>query len=909
METSKTESVEIVGRDAELAAIRAFVSGDTTAALLIVGESGLGKTALWSHGVAAATAAGATVLVSRPAEAEARYSYVGLIDLFDGVASGVLRSLPSPQRQALSGALLLADSPAAIDRRAIGPALLGALRRLAGQRPVLIAIDDAQWLDRASADAVAFAAVRLRGERVRLLVTRRSGPPTRLEQGLVARNPERLELGPLSLGAIRRLLLDRLGIVLTRRAMRILHEQSGGNPLFAVELAQAAGVDGAMPVAIEEAMQARLARVPAAARAGLLAVALGPRQTPDELLAAAGAPALEAARDLGLVIAVDGRLRAGHPLLASVAVGRARGSTRRAMHAALAGATSDDEQRLRHLSKAATGPDEDVARALDGAVARAVARGAADDAAELAQEALRLTPASSPARPDRVLALAERLMVTGDHRRVVELVGPALESVTPAPLRARTRLLVAEARFDVMKTTVAETGAAIDAALQEGAGDPAVTAIALARRSHHQTIGRIDRVADAERDAERALELSRDRWPDAEREALQALAWARHVQGHAIDDLQARFNAATADQAHVFRGIDRIAAERLLVDGSVSEARAAFERILDAADARGEALSFAAVRLQLIELELRAGAWDRAAALLDEWSESAERELTTDAAYERLRALLAAGRGDAGSAREWADLAVAHSTSRGLEWDRLEALRARALAARLDGRHQEAASDLRAVWEHTRRAGELDPGVFPVAADLVEVLVETGERDAAREVALAVRQFAGTGEHRWARATARRCGALVEMSPERYDVQAAELRQAAADLGAQGLAFDHARTLLALGRAERRLRKWGLARRTLEEAAAGFDRIGSPGWVAIALAEQGRISARRPTSQTDLTPSQRRVAELAAEGLANKEIGQALGISVDTVETHLSRAFEKLGVDSRGRLARRLARD
>jgi DNA-binding CsgD family transcriptional regulator len=219
----------------------------------------------------------------------------------------------------------------------------------------------------------------------------------------------------------------------------------------------------------------------------------------------------------------------------------------------------------------------------------------------------------------------------------------------------------------------------------------------------------------------------------------------------------------------------------------------------------------------------------------------------------------------------------------------------------------EAAESLCAVWEHCEREGVEEPGVFPAAPDLVEALVELGDVQGARAVTDRLRTLSEQQEHPWGLATAERCDGVTRLASG-YDEAAAEgLEQAAAAYEALGLRFDAARSLLALGRAQRRHRKWGTARRVLERAELAFDELESPGWAEEARSELARVGARRPSGGGRLTVAERRVAELAADGLANKEIAQALFVSVKTVEGHLSHVYAKLGVRSRARLARRLA--
>jgi DNA-binding CsgD family transcriptional regulator len=317
------------------------------------------------------------------------------------------------------------------------------------------------------------------------------------------------------------------------------------------------------------------------------------------------------------------------------------------------------------------------------------------------------------------------------------------------------------------------------------------------------------------------------------------------------------------------------------------------------ADEQGEPISYALLRLHLCELELRVGCWDEAEQLLDEWAESADDLVWPK--YERCRALVAAGRGLPEEAERWAARALRLAEKTGVRWDWLESLRARGIARLLEHDHEGAAEALRAAWDHTVREGVDDPGTFPVAPELVEALVEVADREKARDVTERLTRLADDQAHPWGRATATRCAALIEFD------QAAFL-DAATAYDALGLRFDRARTLLALGRGERRLRKWGAARRTLEEAAAVFDALGAPGWAEETRSELSRVGARRPQSRDGgLTKTETRVAELAAEGLSNKEIAGALFVTVHTVEVHLSHAYAKLGIRSRSQLGPRLA--
>jgi DNA-binding CsgD family transcriptional regulator len=336
------------------------------------------------------------------------------------------------------------------------------------------------------------------------------------------------------------------------------------------------------------------------------------------------------------------------------------------------------------------------------------------------------------------------------------------------------------------------------------------------------------------------------------------------------------------------------------------EARLALARLLALADERGEEASYVLVRLHVCELELRAGEWDAAGSLLDEWAESSNRELTFRPQYQRCRALLAAGRGQEAETLRWANDAIGRAQQAGSRWDELEARRARGIAALGVGAPDRAAQDLAAVWEHTQREGVLELGAFPVAPELVEALVELDRSADARAVMRRLAELAKRHEHPWAIAATKRCRALLGPRSEKT---AALLREAADDFERLGLMFDAARSMLALGKRERRAKHWRAARDALDSAAASFERLGSPGWVELARAEQRRVPGRRRGSDGELTPTERRVVQLAASGLANKQIATTLFVTVHTVEVHLARAYAKLGVRSRAQLAAHLAAD
>jgi DNA-binding CsgD family transcriptional regulator len=442
----------------------------------------------------------------------------------------------------------------------------------------------------------------------------------------------------------------------------------------------------------------------------------------------------------------------------------------------------------------------------------------------------------------------------------------------------------------------------LELALAECGDDAGLRAALLAKRAANAAAGRVTRMRDAEAWASEALGAADQR--EVERLALYALAWARALTGRPVDDLCARSAVGDDTSAYLASCPERVAGQRHVWRGELEPARQALGRLLALADERGEEASYVLVNLHISELELRAGDWEAASSRLDDWAESSERELTFRPQYQRCRALLAAGRGDVTDTEHWAGDAISRARRSGSRWDELEARRARGMIALRTGAPQEALEDLRTVWEHTQGEGVLEPGVFPVAPDLVEALVEADAVAEARAVVDRLAQLAKRQDHPWAQATVKRCRSLLGPGEAHA---APRLRAAAGDFERLGLRFDAARCMLALGRIQRRAKQWRAARESLAGAEAAFEALGSPGWAELARAEHDRIAGRRPSAGGELTATERRVVELAAAGLANKQIASTLVVTVHTIEVHLAHAYAKLGVRSRSQLAGRLA--
>jgi hypothetical protein len=258
-------AADVYGRHAELSALRAFVAADRrVGALLLIGAAGIGKTALWGAALRMARASGRFVMAARPAGAEAGMAFAGLIDLCDRLGAEALADLPAPQRTALEVALRRAEPPrgAAPDAHAIALAFLNVLRRMAVDRPLVVAIDDLPWLDPLSVSVLTFAARRLGDEPVTFLLARRPGSPSPLELELA---PERVEVGALEPSALRRLLASRLAVFPSLVLLRRIIDVSQGNALFALELGRSVCRAGSLasspyvtlPDTVEDALGAR----------------------------------------------------------------------------------------------------------------------------------------------------------------------------------------------------------------------------------------------------------------------------------------------------------------------------------------------------------------------------------------------------------------------------------------------------------------------------------------------------------------------------------------------------------------------------------------------------------------------------------------------------------------------------
>ena len=515
---------QLIGREQELSALGAFLDDAQRepVALVLEGEAGIGKTHLWRETVTIAERLGFAVLAARAAGPEVELSYAALADLIVTVPEEVLVALPSPQRHALEVALLLVEpGNEPPDERAVAAALFATLRAVASGQPVLVAVDDMQWLDSATARALRFALRRVRAERIAAVLTLRVGDgaaddPRGLLQALAERALRRIELRGLTVGALHEILRTSLGSSLSRRTLLRVHDATGGNPFFALELARTLQHHGGEPAAHEplpvpeklhELVAARLAALTPSVQETLLLAASAARPTVELLRTATGNGSqlvrqVEEA-EAADVIRVDRTvIRFTHPLLRSMHISRASRAERRRAHGLLAAVVAEPEERARHLALATAEPDEAVAAELEEAAASVRARGAPAGAAALLEESYRLTPAAEKdAAARRATDAAEAAFEIGDLDRSKQLI----EDVWALDPEREPLVLAMLARV-ALQTSNANAVELYDRAAAS-AGDPALEADIRISLSNAQYIGGDDLTAAAA-NARRAIEIA-----------------------------------------------------------------------------------------------------------------------------------------------------------------------------------------------------------------------------------------------------------------------------------------------------------------------------------------------------------------------------------------------------------------
>ena len=844
-----------VGREQELAAIDEFLLAlGACGAVVVEGEPGIGKTTVWQATVENAEARGLRVLGAAPAQSEAELAFSSLADLLGPALGTIVEELPSPQRRALEAALLL-ESPAGgrTDRRAVGAGLLNALRALAAGGPLLVAIDDVQWLDRSSAAALQFAFRRLRDEPVALLLARRpSNTDEGLEQALPAEQVLRVEIGPLDFLAMNRVVQDRLGTVLARPLLHRVHELSGGNPFFALELARAPEMldAKALPPTLEVLVHDRLQALPEEAQRGLLVAAAAAKPTCALVDEVVSAGALDAAEAAGFVAIDHGSVRFLHPLLASGAYGSADPARSREVHQRLAEVVPDPVERAYHLADAATGPDERVAAGLDKGALRARARGAPAVAARLSQEAAELTPPElAESRLRRIAAAGYYHFESGDSRRGVVLLEEAAAQLEPGPARADVLTRLARVR-----SYADDLAAATDLFLQaaeEAGDDDGLRATALEGASA-QLFRRRRRLDEAVEHAGEAAALARELGDDsllAQALSSRLLAEATLGRPEAASTLEAALELQPAvGTERVIAQPEWTAAVARMWWEDPGALRSRSDNLIEQARAAGDEGSLAYVYVLLAQAECLVGDFDHGRR-----NAEAAREIAGQAGQLALlgyglavRAWCDAHSGREPEAREAAE--AAFEIGRSTEFMPVCQFAGAALGL-LElslGHAAEAADQLRSPVELARSEGIDEPGLTRYVPDCVEALVELDRLDEAGEL---LGWYEGNAERlgrQGAIAASHRCRGLLAAAQGRLDDALGAFEEALAEHDAVPLPFDRARTLLVYGAALRRAKRKADARDRLEQAAAAFEELSATAF--LRRAERRARADRGPSA-------------------------------------------------------------
>jgi DNA-binding CsgD family transcriptional regulator len=915
----------IIGRDHELeelgGLVGALASGPKV--LLIEGEAGIGKTTIWEAGLDAASAAPARVLSARAAQAEMPLAFTSVADLLGELLDELLPALPEPQQDALSVALLLSrprgEPP---DARAVATAVLASLRALAEDGPVVVAVDDVQWLDPPSAATLAFALRRLSTEPAGFLLTRRtpSPAPLGLDRPLAEVEVTRQAVGPLSLAALQRLLRTRLGEVLPRPALRRVHEAAHGNPFFALELARAlsgrwAELRPGAPLPVPEELHAllreRLTGFSEATLDSLLHSALLAEPLVDRL-GPAGRDALEPAVQAGVVAIRDGHVAFTHPLLASSLVEITEPGRVRERHRELAERAAAPAERARHLALATDHPDKAVADELMRAAQEVASRGAPGTAADLAEHASRLTPADTcDAATSRAVDASLYAWAAGDAQRAEALLDGATAD-GHGPVRAQA--LVHLARLQVHAGGRRAAAAIYTRAQEQAEDDPALLAQVHEGLAWCLFLTRED-IPGATRHARRAVELAEEIGDTVLLgDALSVQAQSEFFQGGGLpNEAMERALAVVPEDTtdvRVLRQPRMHWAVLLQCADRLDEARELLLQVQESAAEAGDDSAGPWLLMRLAIVELLAGRWQEAAALAESGHELAlethQKPLATMLVCARALVYAHQGRSDEARAAAAEGLAEAVPLGDGIgvslgRW-------ALGLVALADGDPATAVREIGGLHAASEAAGITEPGATHWVGDLIEALVELERFEEAEALTAQLAERGAALERDWALAVAGRCRGLLAAAEGDLDAALAALEEAAARHESVPVPFDRARTLLVLGVVRRRARRRKAAREALEQACAEMERLGAKRWLERGRAELTRLGGR-PPSDGALTPSERKVAALVAQGRTNREVAAELVLSEKTVESHLSHVYRKLGVRSRSELAHRYADD
>jgi DNA-binding CsgD family transcriptional regulator len=927
----------IVGRERELAATAVFVRelDAGPAAMVLEGLAGIGKTTIWNQTLKAARADGVVVRSCRCGQSDAAWAFAGLGDLLDDISADITDQLPAVQQKALAAALLQADAfDVALGDRIVGMAVLGVLRALGRQGPLLLAIDDVQWLDTSSQKVLSFALRRLRDEPVRLLSSCRAGPLADLAVEADLGLPSaRLVVGPVTVGALQRIVQTQLAMALSRPTLTRLHQATGGNPMVCLEMARALHRRGREPAADEPLpvpadlrvlVTERLRGVSAETRQLLLVAAalaqptiravslsMGDAEDGSRGLSEAIPAGVTEAVTAGLTEAVaaglielDGdRLRFTHPLIASIPYADLTPDARQRLHARIAATLADPEEHARHAALGSVGPDTAVAAALDVAARHARSRGTIDAASELAELAIGRTPPEQAAEVlRRTTIAAEHLFRLGDPARARALLVHRLEAAAPGPARVPGLLLLATIKsWEAGDDSVA---ALCDQAIEEAGSDVLLLGRCHAAYADNSPSGPAVDLEHAET-AVALLEGLPSPPSDLLSNALTSVAMHRLRLGLGLQIETIERAAAMQSVAEPPPISDRAATGLgmcLKVVDRFDESRVWLLAMRQAAIDEGDDSSLPHTLGHLSLLECWSADFPLALDYATQGRELAEETGINVPFLASAHVLVLAHLGRLSEARALGE--------RDLAADERTYLSAVALHLRSLGFTELAAGNPATAAAHLLRAlavaGEIgvdEPAIMRLHPDAIAALVATGRLDEADQLTDELDRSTAANGLPWSTAMGSRCHGLLHSARGEGPRALEALETALIQHTDLPMPFEEARTRLIFGGVLRRAGHRTDARRSLEAARDAFVRFGTPVQAAQAREELISVGGRQ-SADSELTNAEQRVADLAGAGQTNREVADTLFMSVRTVESHLGRVYRKLGVRSRTELAR-----
>jgi ATP/maltotriose-dependent transcriptional regulator MalT len=889
-------------------------------ALLIEGEPGIGKTTLWLEALDQAREQGFRVLSARAAEAESVLAYTALADLLDGVPASAWADLPEPQRYAVDQVLMRADNDTATYQRAVAAAFLSVVEYLADDEPLLLAIDDLQWIDPSSMHVVAFAARRLTGPVGILGSVRTDGVGGTGASWLQMPRPDavsRVRLRPLGIQDLHAAVSARLRRRFSRPTMGRIHEVSGGNPFYAIELARAIaerapGVETSLPRTLADVVRARLSGLDPDVHDALLAASCMASPTVELVSRATGSDddrlieLLENAESKG-IIAIDGnRIYFAHPLLARGVYTEAAPGQRRTMHRRLADIVDEPELRARHLALAATSGDQVTLRALDTAAESARVRGAPVAAAELMDLAIGLGGDT----PERRLRSALHHFDAGDQERSRAVLEETIDRLAPGDLRAEalSRLAVVGLYGDGFF----EAAGLLQRALSDVHPESPLRAQILITLAYALLQGNQPQASVQVAEEAAALAERLDQ-PHLLGLALGMRVILTFLSGAGFDEDQLRRAVQLENPEISTPLVFRPSVQRALLlewTGSLDEAREALEAVRRRCVERGEEGELIFIAQHVVLSSIWRGDFVEAGLVAEDAMERA-RQLGGDTPLflaHSLRAKLAAYAGREADARQAAAEALERGRSTGA--DRLidRVIGTLGFLEVSLGHYDAAVATLQPLLARFNPAStstELPDAAFLV--DAIEALIQVGRSAEAEPLIGALEHNGELQDRPWMLAVGARGRSMLLAAHGDLDAAGKTAARAIAAHDRLRMPFERARTLLLLGQIQRRQRKKETASASLQKARDIFERMDVPLWADRARAELARAKVG-PRQSGQLTPSEQRVAELAASGMKNRDVATALFISPKTVEANLARIYRKLGIKSRAELGRHMGK-